>query len=120
MAYVNIGVWEALRGGETSIPFQFENADGSHPDLTGATGKCRVKTSETAASEEAECTIDSTKSNLADAYVVFTFGPDVSGGELDFDAGYYHLGAEVKELGKSTAHVAVAIFHLKQNVTDIT
>lgn len=120
MAFVNIGVWEAIRGGETSIPFQFENADGSYPDLTGATGKCRVKADEKATAELAEAPIDSTKSALNTAYVVFTFGPDVSGGELDFDAGFWALGAEVKELGKSTAHVARGTLHLQQNVTDIT
>lgn len=120
MAYVNIGTWEALRGGETSIPFQYENADGTYPDLSGAVGKCRVKADETATAELAEATIDSTKSALVTGYVVFTFGPDVSGGELNFDAGYWALGAEVTESGKSAAHIAVGTLHLKQNVTDVT
>lgn len=120
MAHVNIGLWEALRDGETSIPFQFENADDSKPDLTNATGKCRIKESEYATAELAEASIDSTKSVLATGYVVFTFGPDVSGGELDFDAGFYPLGAELTEQGKSAYHFAVGIFRLKKNVTDVT
>ena len=120
MAFVNIGVWEALRGGETSIPFQFENADGSYPNLTGATGKCRIKADESAAAELAETEIDATKSVPGTGYIVFTFGPDVSGGELDFDAGYWAIGAEIKESGKSTTHIARGTLHLFQNTTDVT